>query len=272
SDRCAAVDVETLRWAEIERQARDLGRLLGGNYAVRPVLRYAGPSAAQAAMDLGPGERVVLLPLNAQVSGPTTISPLRHAALALRAHKGPVAQVQGYPDNPLYIDAIVETLREALLELPQGSGDYQVIFCARGLPGRLGPYPKQVAATVRAVVARSHLSRPYSLAYTRAPGLGRGPSPQVRNMVAKLGDQGQGCLVLVPIGFTSDHVETRVELDSELQITAKAHGVHTLVRAPTVATRPTFLRTLAALVHQAEDRAGWDVSWRQAQDGSTTPS
>lgn len=261
--RCEHLDADTLRWAEVERQARDLGRLLGPNYAVRPVLRYAGPTAEQAARDTRTHDRVILLPLDAQVGGPTTISPLRHAHRVLAGHPAARTEILGYPDHPLYVEAVAETLCEVLVDLAGADAAYEVVFCARGMPGPAGPYPAQVQATVAAVVARTRLARPHHLAYTRAPTWLGGPRPQVRRVVQDRGRAGVQTLVLVPVGFTSDHVETRIELDEELPALARAAGVTRLVRAPTVATRPTFLRALATLVHEAEDRAGWDVPWRE---------
>ncbi len=262
AQRCASLDAETLRWAEIEQQARDLGRMLGPHYAVRPVLRYAGPDAAQAAKDTRPGERVILLPLEPHVSGPTTISPIRGALRALDGTRTEVARVSGYPDAPLYVEALAETLREALVGLPEPA--YEVLFCARGLPSAGGPYPAQVRATLDALLARVPLARPHHLAFTRAPGLLAGPGPTVDEVVKERGRAGLRCLVLVPLGFTSDHVETRVELDQELAALARSAGIAHIRRAPTVAVRPTFLRALQAQVHQAEDEAGWDIPWREA--------
>lgn len=262
ADRCGRLDADTLRWGEIEAQARALGRMLGPHYEARPVLRYAGPGAEEASREVRPGERVILLPLEPHVGGPTTISPLREAQRRLADRKALVAQVRGWPDDPLYVEALAETLREALIDLPDPA--YEVIFVARGLPS---PYPQQARATVEALLGRVRLARPHHLAFTRAPGLLPGPGPLAVDLAVQRARAGLPCLVVVPVGFTSDHVETRVELDEELQRRAREAGLRHLRRAPTVATRPTFLRALQAQVLAAERAAGWDVPWRAAAEG-----
>lgn len=264
AQRCASLDAETLRWSEIEQQARDLGRMLGPHYAVRPVLRYAGPDALAAAKDTRPGERVVLLPLEPHVSGPTTISPIRGALRALEGTRTEVARVPGYPDAPLYVEALAETLREALVGLPEPA--YEVLFVARGLPPGNGEYLGQVRATLAALLATVRLVRPHHLAFTQSQGLLKGPGPSVGEVVAARGKAGLRCLVVVPLGFTSDHVETRVELDTELVERARQAGIVHVRRAPTVAVRPTFLRALQHQVHRAEDEAGWDLPWRERRN------
>ncbi len=257
-DRCAT---PSPLLDQLERQARDLGRILGPHYAVRPVLRYAGPSAAQAAMDLRRGDRVVLLPVDAQVGGPTTVSPLRHARRALAGSDAPIAEVQGFPDQDDYVEALAETLRAQLLDLPADAGPYEVIFCGRGLQGDPGPYPDQARATAAAVVDRSRLARPWHLAYTRPPGARRSALPLVERVVRERGAAGVQTLVLVPLGYSSEQRDTVVELDRDVAADAHDAGVTHLRRAATVATRPTFLRALARLVHAAEERAGWDLPW-----------
>ena len=177
ADRCRHLDDQTLRRAELELQARDLGRLLGPNYDVRPVARYAGPTAEQAARDARKGDRIVLLPLNAQVGGPTTISPpaprprgpgrpsrcpgrgprlSRHAPVRGRRRRDPVRGAGG-------LARAEQQVRGRLL---------------RPRPGRSpGPYPSQVAATVRAVVARTGLARPVHLPTPGPPPGGAEPGP-----------------------------------------------------------------------------------------------
>lgn len=256
---------------QLERQARALQRVLGPHYDVRPVLRYAGPSATQAAMDLRKGDRVVLLPADAQVGGPTTISPLLHARRSLAGRDVPVAEVRGYPDHADYVEALAETLRVRLLDLPDDAGPYEVIFCARGLRGDPGPYPEQARATAAAVVKRTRLARPWHLAFSRPPGARRSSLPRVDRLVTERGRAGVRTLILVPLGYTTEQRDTVVALDRDVAAAAREAGVTHLLRADTVATRPTFLRALADLVHDAEARAGWDLPWASPPGGDPAP-
>lgn len=259
-DRCGRAQGGDL---DRELQARDLERILGPHYAVRPVQRYGEHTARDAVQEVGRHDRVVLLPTSAHVGGPTTISPLRAAHRALASHPAARAEVSGYPDHPGYVEAVAETLRESLLALPSQADPYEVIFCGRGWWGAPGPYPDQVQATVRALVHRSRLQRPHHLAWTRSPGGRSGPEPQVLDRVRERGQAGVRSLVLLPVGFSSESRQTRLELDQEAALVARDSGIEHFVRGPTVATRPTFLRCLADQVRAAEDRAGWDVPWRE---------
>ena len=106
------------------------------------------------------------------------------------------------------------------------------------------PYAAEVAATVHAVMQRLNYSNPYRLCWQSQVGpsawLGAQTSDTVQNYVKR----GQTDLVLIPIAFTSDHIETLYELDQEVIHEANNPGVK---RAESLNGNPIFIDALADL-------------------------
>lgn len=117
------------------------------------------------------------------------------------------------------------------------------------------PYPAEVAATVYAVMKRLGFANQYRLCWQSQVGpsawLGPQTSDTVENYIAK----GQKDLLLVPIAFTSDHIETLYELD--LEVIGESGHADTVKRADSLNGSPTFIRALAdiAKAHLDEGKA-----------------
>ena len=241
SPQLAIVDdqVEALQWR------------LGPSFRVSPVLRYWGPSAKDAAAKLQPGQPVVLLSLYPQASDTTTGSSIEDARLALTGHSGPLHVIESYPADPLYIDALCETIDQAL----EGLSEPHILFSAHGLPKRYiadgDPYLAEIQATVAAASAR--FEQPKHLSFQSRVGLEEWLEPNTIDKVVELGAAGVKELVVVPVAFTSDHIETLVEIGEEIREEAEAAGVVTFSRADAVNARPTFIEALARLVLQKVD-------------------
>lgn len=109
------------------------------------------------------------------------------------------------------------------------------------------PYAAEVAATVYAVMQRLGFSNPYRLCWQSQVGpsawLGAQTSDTVQNYVKR----GQTDLILVPIAFTSDHIETLYELDLEVIHEANHPGVK---RAESLNGSPIFIEALANIAHK----------------------
>lgn len=109
------------------------------------------------------------------------------------------------------------------------------------------PYPAEVAATVHAVMQRLNFSNPYRLCWQSQVGpsawLGAQTSDTVENYVKR----GQTDIILVPIAFTSDHIETLYELDLEVIKEANSPGVK---RAESLNGNPIFIQALADIAQE----------------------
>ena len=155
--------------------------------------------------------------------------------------------IDRWPVHGGLIESFAQLIEARLQDYPSERRDKVVLlFSAHSLPmsvvNRGDTYPAEVAATVYAVMTRLGFKNPYRLCWQSQVGpsawLGAQTSDTVKNYVAK----GQTDLILVPIAFTSDHIETLYELDLEVMHEAASDGVK---RADSLNGHPTFIQALA---------------------------
>jgi ferrochelatase len=234
-------------------QAVALKRELGGSeYSVHVAMRYWHPfarEAARAVRERG-ANQLVVLPLYPHYCRATTGSSLADLEQALEAEgleALPRAVIRSWHDFPPYIEALTEAVREGLEAQP----DSTVLFSAHGLPVKIieegDPYLEQVRGTVDAVMAHLPGTR-HRLAFQSRAGPVRWLEPSVSQMLATLAQEGAKELLVVPVSFVSDHIETLHEIDIEYGELARSLGIQGFARAPSLNTRPAFIRALAELV------------------------
>lgn len=105
------------------------------------------------------------------------------------------------------------------------------------------PYPAEVAATVYAVNQRLGFSHQYRLCWQSQVGPSAWLGPQTSDSVEAFVHKGQKDLILIPIAFTSDHIETLYELDQE--VITDSGSPETVKRADSLNGNPTFIKGLA---------------------------
>lgn len=159
--------------------------------------------------------------------------------------------IDRWPTHPGLVEAFAQNIEATLATYPEEQRKNVVIlYSAHSLPmsvvNRGDPYPAEVAATVYAVQKRLGFNNPYRLVWQSQVGpsawLGAQTSDTVENFVKK----GQKDLVLVPIAFTSDHIETLFEIDQEVIHEANQLGADGRVRrAESLNGNTTFIRGLA---------------------------
>lgn len=157
--------------------------------------------------------------------------------------------IDRWPTHPGLVEAFARNIEDKLAEYDEDvRKDVVLLFSAHSLPmsvvNRGDPYPAEVAATVYAVMQRLRWSNPYRLCWQSQVGpsawLGAQTSDTVRHYV----ERGQNNLVLVPIAFTSDHIETLYELDQEV-MHEDAKGHPSVKRAESLNGSPMFIQGLA---------------------------
>ena len=129
-----------------------------------------------------------------------------------------------------------------------------LLFSAHSLPldviDRGDAYPQEVGATVQRVVERLGVTNRYLLAYQSDVGPVRWLGPSTEQVIRRLGARGEKRVLVVPIAFTSDHIETLSELDREYGEVAHQAGITHYKRAPALNDRARFLDALADIVRE----------------------
>ena len=259
-----------LRWTRLQGQAMT-DRLDQAAPATAPhryyvAFRYARPNSEDAlrAMQADGITHAVAFTQYPQFSCATTGSSLNHLWREVRrlgfGEAFHWSVIDRWHRHPGFLDAMAESARAGLEQIPEGEREGSVLlFSAHSLPlsviDRGDPYPQEIGASVQGVMDRLGGRPRYLLSYQSAVGPVRWLGPSTEQVIRQLGQSGEKNVVVVPIAFTSDHIETLSELDIEYAHVAKQAGITRFVRAPALNDRPTFLDAMADIVrmHLADD-------------------
>jgi len=229
-------------------------------------MRYWHPFTEEAIAQVRAARctELVLLPLYPQYSSTTTGSSLnewwRRFDDAL-----PSTCVESFHQHPLYLEALVERIGEALARFPD-PGAPEIVFSAHSVPqavvDRGDPYQKQIEDTVRLALARGGWSNSHQVCYQSKVGASKWLQPTLRATLRELAAAGRREVCVVPVAFVSDHVETLGEIDHEARKEAGALGFRRFEMTEGLNDSPTFIAALADLVCNAigERVADGDVS------------
>ncbi|KAH9061265.1 ferrochelatase [Lactarius vividus] len=154
-----------------------------------------------------------------------------------------------------FVEAVAQNIESALGKFPEERrGDAVLLFSAHSLPmsvvNRGDPYVLEVSATVSAVMDRLGHTNPYRLVWQSQVGPSAWMGPQTIDALKGLARLGKKRVVLVPIAFTSDHIETLYELDLEYGKEAHELGME-VHRAESLNGSPAFIRALADIENDA---------------------
>ncbi len=222
------------------------------NSKVFVFMRYWHPMAKEVVAGLKAYQptRIVALPLYPQFSTTTTGTSLK--ALALEAKRQslttPIEELCCYPTADGFIAPIAEALRAAHATAST-HGKPRVLFSAHGLPKKTiaggDPYEWQVHQSTEAVVARAAIPNlDWNICYQSRVTPVEWLGPSVENEIKRAGAD-KVPLIIVPIAFVSEHVETLVELDETMKELATSVGVPHFSRLAAVRTAPAFISALA---------------------------
>ena len=207
--------------------------------------------------------RVIALPLYPQESRTTTDSSLNQIEAARARHPGlEIAAIRRYPDAEGYLRAVVARIEEAIATLPpEHATTAPVLFSAHGLPEdyiRKGdPYLDDIRITVEAVSRRMELGPRARLSFQSKVGRKRWLGPSTETVLDEMAAAGERAVVVVPIAFTGEHIETLQEIDILFRERAEKAGIVHFARARTVGTHPSFIGALADLAEAAARARGW---------------
>jgi ferrochelatase len=164
-----------------------------------------------------------------------------------------VSFVKGWHCHPLFIEALREKIEEGLAEFePTVRRGVHLLFTAHSLPRSIiekDPYVKEIEESIKGVVG-SLDARPWHMAFqSKGVGPEEWVGPDVESVLTELSGQGVGEVLVVPIGFVSDHIEILYDIDILYQEKAKALGI-VLKRTPSLNTSEKFIQALASAVEE----------------------
>lgn len=217
---------------------------------------------AVAAMRAAGVLRAVAVPLYPQYSITTTGSSFKALERALEGTSIQLARVDSYPDVPGYIEALGDRVREAIATLPdEHRASAPVVFSAHGLPEsyiRKGdPYLDEIRTTVGAVTRRLGIKGREQLSFQSRLGRQKWLGPSTEEVLHALAAAGNRAVVVCPVAFTGEHLETLQEIDILYREQAHAQGIAHFARARTVGCHPAFIGALADLADSAARAREW---------------
>lgn len=248
-----------VRWTA--RQAQALEQALQPSLDARVVvaMRYWHPFTEEALAELAQDscQELVLLPLYPQYSKTTTGSSLhewnRRFPVSSLA-RVPVQLVREFHDHPSYVAALAGQIESTLGRFSE-SGETHLVFSAHGVPVSViqegDPYQAQVEETTRRVLEQGRWGLPHTVCYQSQVGSGRWLQPSIHDVIPRLAAQGVRKVLVVPISFVSDHIETLHEIDQEVREEATRAGIREFQMMPGLNDSPRFIRALADLVLEA---------------------
>jgi ferrochelatase len=209
-------------------------------------------------------DRVVALSLSPYESKMSTEPYVLALQKAMAASEGKVevSIATGWYTHPLFLRALAEKLREGLVTFPtEVRNRVHIVFSAHSLPKTAitgDPYVKQIEATIRGIIGITG-PFPWRLAFqSRGGKRGDWLNPEVTTVLQELMGKGHLEILMVPVGFVSDNVETLYDIDILYKEQAESMGV-SFRRSPSLNDSDTFIGALSNIVYEHLANTTWNA-------------
>ncbi|MBI4418824.1 MAG: ferrochelatase [Ignavibacteriales bacterium] len=245
------------------RQAKALQQWLQSrsiDARVVTAMRYWHPMTKEAIETLKREriDEILLLPLYPQFSRATTYSSVnewRREITRLAFHV-PARLICCYPNHPKYISALVRNIRRTMDRFGETDpASIDLVFSAHGVPVEFirkgDPYQLQIEETVRCVVREGAWKSPHTICYQSKVGPARWLEPSLTKTIRTLAAAGRKNLLIVPIAFVTEHIETLHEINIEAREVARELGIERFEMTPALNDDPLFIECLGDLVESA---------------------
>lgn len=247
-----------------EEQAAALQKRLqekGQEVQVYIGMRYWHPFTEEALVQIKRDkiEQLVILPLYPQFSISTSGSSFRllerlwEEDPALR--KLDYTVVPSWYDRPGYVQAMADLIDQELNHCPSPE-QVHVFFSAHGVPLSYveeagDPYQREIEHCTELIMQALDRPNDHTLAYQSRVGPVEWLKPYTEEAIPQLAEEGVDDLLVVPISFVSEHIETLEEIDMEYRELAEESGIERFYRVPALNTHPGFINDLSELVIEA---------------------
>ncbi|MDR9404244.1 MAG: ferrochelatase [Halothece sp. Uz-M2-17] len=224
-------------------------------------MRYWHPFTEEAVVRIKRDQldKLVILPLYPQFSISTSGSSFRILERIWQEdpalQKLPYTVIPSWYDEPAYLQAMADLIAQ---ELDKFSHPEQVhiFFSAHGVPLSYveeagDPYQYEIEECTRLIMKTLNRPNDHTLAYQSRVGPVEWLKPYTEEAIVELGEKGVKDLLVVPISFVSEHIETLQEIDIEYRELAEEAGVENFQRVPALNTDSTFIQALTNCVDQA---------------------
>lgn len=234
----------------------------GSPYRVFVGMRYWHPFISEAIEEVRSHgiDRVIVLSLYPHYSLATTGSSLIKFKEDIKAYPMRYGIIQEWYRHPLYIKALADTIKKAAGRFCLEDKDVFVLYSAHAVPQRLiemgDPYLDQVRETISALVKNEKLPFEHALSFQSRSGPVKWLEPSTEGMLRELARRGVKNVIVTPVSFVSDHLETLYEIDILFKGLAGKLGLR-LERAEALNTHPLLIKALEELVTDKRKELGW---------------
>jgi ferrochelatase len=222
-------------------------------------MRYWHPMTKEVVLEIKNGgfEQIILIPLYPHFSQATTGSSFNEwnrqaKKLGLNL---PTRFVCCYPNHPLFVEALVENINTSLASfIGVPAENIDLVFSAHGVPVSYiqngDPYQLHIEETVRRVVALGKWNSPHTLCFQSKVGPMQWLKPSLIETVERLAQEKRNYMLIIPIAFVTDHIETLHEINIEVRKHAITLGIQQFELMTALNDHPKFIACLTDLVAQ----------------------
>ncbi|MBU1099454.1 MAG: ferrochelatase [Bacteroidetes bacterium] len=222
---------------------------------VMTAMRYWKPLTKETAecVERNGYDKVILLPLYPHFSISTTGSSFNEWKRVYKGDLSKISYIEPYYEQENYINAINERIDQTLLKFREEiRSNVQIVFSAHGTPMSMvrngDPYSNHIKSTVDKVMNMRNYSHEHHLCYQSKVGPVKWLEPGTDTMIKQLSANNKKHLLIVPISFVSDHVETLFELDIEYRHVADGVNIESYIVMEGLNDSETFIRALSEIV------------------------
>jgi len=245
-------------WTEIQRgKLEDLLRKDIPGIDVFTAMRYWKPLSDETAEKVKAGnyDEILLLPQYPHYSIVTTGSSFNEWNRKFRPGKAKQLLVEEYCEHPLYLQALNERIDQALAKFPEDKRNKVVLmFSAHSTPESLwkkgDPYRDQIVRTMNAIIKLRRNDLEHHLCFQSKVGPVKWLGPSTEESIQEMIKTGKKNLLLIPVSFVSDHIETLFELGVEYRHVAEEAGVENYIVTEGFNGGDTYVQAMAVIARK----------------------